>query len=42
MTTPIPLKVKDMIIKECKPELFNDCDVIFSGLDADVAGDIGN
>ncbi|CAJ0896934.1 12640_t:CDS:2 [Entrophospora sp. SA101] len=41
MTTPIPLKVKDIIIKVCEPELFGDCDVIFSGLDSDVAGDIG-
>nr|CAG8519078.1 14557_t:CDS:2 [Entrophospora candida] len=40
MTTPIPLKVKDIIIKVCEPELFGDCDIIFSGLDSDVAGDI--
>ena len=41
MTSDIPEQVKGMTIKECKAELFNDCDVIFSGLDSDVAGDIG-
>ncbi|CAG8743780.1 8879_t:CDS:2, partial [Racocetra fulgida] len=41
MTSPIAADIKDMIIKECIPELFKDCDVIFSGLDSDVAGDIG-
>jgi hypothetical protein len=30
-----------MIVKPCEAELFADCDVVFSGLDADVAGDIG-
>ncbi|CAG8733435.1 5823_t:CDS:2 [Dentiscutata erythropus] len=40
MSSPIAANVKDMVIKECKPELFKDCDVIFSGLDSDVAGDI--
>jgi len=39
-TTPIPPAVKEMIVHECKPEYFQDCAVIFSGLDADVAGDI--
>lgn len=33
--------VGDLIIKECKPEEFRDCDVVFSGLDSDVAGEIG-
>ncbi|RHZ67225.1 hypothetical protein Glove_302g35 [Diversispora epigaea] len=40
MTTPIPDEVKDLVIQECKAEFFKECDVIFSGLDADVAGDI--
>jgi len=39
--TPIPPAVRNMIIRECKPEYFADCAIIFSGLDADVAGDIG-
>ncbi|KAJ7773240.1 aspartate-semialdehyde dehydrogenase [Mycena metata] len=31
---------QDMIVEDCKPEAFKECGVIFSGLDADVAGDI--
>lgn len=33
--------VEELIIKECKASEFADCDIVFSGLDADVAGDIG-
>jgi aspartate-semialdehyde dehydrogenase len=40
-TTPIPSGVRDLIIKPCLPEHFKECAVVFSGLDADVAGDIG-
>lgn len=40
-TTPIPAVARDMIVNECTPEPFADCAVVFSGLDADVAGDIG-
>ncbi|CAG8456066.1 13521_t:CDS:2 [Acaulospora colombiana] len=40
MTTTLPAEVGDMVIQECKPELFVECDVIFSGLDSDVAGEI--
>jgi aspartate-semialdehyde dehydrogenase len=38
---PIPSEVKDMVVKECKAEEFKECVVVFSGLDADVAGEIG-
>lgn len=31
----------ELVVKECKPEEFQDCDLVFSGLDSDVAGDIG-
>lgn len=31
----------NLVVKECRSENFGDCDVIFSGLDSDVAGDIG-
>ncbi|KAI7898984.1 aspartate-semialdehyde dehydrogenase [Cokeromyces recurvatus] len=37
---PIPDQVANMIVKPCDAELFKDCDVVFSGLDADVAGEI--
>lgn len=40
-TTPIPSNVREIIVQECKPEHFSDCAIVFSGLDADVAGDIG-
>jgi aspartate-semialdehyde dehydrogenase len=30
----------ELVVKECKAENFLDCDLVFSGLDADVAGDI--
>jgi aspartate-semialdehyde dehydrogenase len=33
--------VADMVVRECKASEFNDCDVVFSGLDSDVAGEIG-
>ena len=33
--------VEELIVKECKASEFADCDIIFSGLDADVAGEIG-
>ena len=33
--------VEELVVKECKASEFADCDVVFSGLDADVAGDIG-
>jgi aspartate-semialdehyde dehydrogenase len=39
-STPIPAVARDMVVKECKPEHFADCAVVFSGLDADAAGDI--
>ncbi|KAJ6494802.1 aspartate-semialdehyde dehydrogenase [Mycena vitilis] len=38
--TQMPSAVKDMVVEECKPEAFSECAVVFSGLDADVAGDI--
>jgi aspartate-semialdehyde dehydrogenase len=38
---PIPNNVADVVVTSCDAELFKDCDVVFSGLDADIAGDIG-
>ncbi|KAI3546984.1 aspartate-semialdehyde dehydrogenase [Colletotrichum abscissum] len=32
--------VADLVVRECKASEFSDCDVIFSGLDSDVAGQI--
>jgi aspartate-semialdehyde dehydrogenase len=38
---PMAKHVEELIVKECKASEFKDCDIVFSGLDADVAGDIG-
>ena len=40
-TRPIPGAVRDMVVHECDPAHFKDCAIVFSGLDADVAGEIG-
>ncbi|KIY68419.1 aspartate-semialdehyde dehydrogenase [Cylindrobasidium torrendii FP15055 ss-10] len=39
-STPIPSAVREVGVVECVPEHFKDCAIVFSGLDADVAGDI--
>jgi hypothetical protein len=33
--------IAEMTVRECKASEFSDCDVVFSGLDSDVAGHIG-
>ena len=38
---PIPAQVREIPVHPCVPEHFKDCTIVFSGLDADVAGDIG-
>jgi len=40
-SAPVPSVVKELVVQECKPENFVDCRIIFSGLDAEAAGDIG-
>lgn len=40
-TSPIPAVVRTLVVQQCIPEKFADCAIVFSGLDADVAGDIG-
>jgi aspartate-semialdehyde dehydrogenase len=40
--SPMGKHVEELIVKECKASEFADCDIVFSGLDADVAGEIGN
>ena len=37
----IPAVARTLVVQKCVPENFADCAVIFSGLDADVAGEIG-
>lgn len=31
----------ELVVRECTAENFRDCDIVFSGLDSDVAGDVG-
>lgn len=40
-TTPIPAAARELFVNECKPEHFTKCEIVFSGLDANAAGDIG-
>ncbi|GAA98299.1 uncharacterized protein L969DRAFT_93099 [Mixia osmundae IAM 14324] len=37
---PIPESARQLIVQECKAVQFKDCDIVFSGLDHDVAGEI--
>jgi aspartate-semialdehyde dehydrogenase len=37
-TDIIPEYVENLVVVECKSEFFQDCDIVFSGLDADYAG----
>lgn len=39
-TDLMPKSAEDLIVSECTAEAFKDCDVVFSGLDADFAGEI--
>ncbi|GMM37715.1 aspartate-semialdehyde dehydrogenase [Saccharomycopsis crataegensis] len=39
-TDLLPENAEDIIITECTYEAFKECDIVFSGLDSDVAGDI--
>ena len=38
---PMSTGLAQLVVRGCRPEEFQDCDLIFSGLDSDVAGDIG-
>jgi aspartate-semialdehyde dehydrogenase len=38
---PFTERIGDLVVKKCTAEEFKDCDLIFSGLDSDVAGDVG-
>lgn len=41
LSSRIPAAVRDLVVTECDPKHFSDCVIVFSGLDAEVAGDIG-
>lgn len=38
---PMSKELANLEVRECKASSFSDCDLVFSGLDSDVAGDIG-
>lgn len=38
---PMSAQLAELEVRECKASLFSDCDLVFSGLDSDVAGDVG-
>ena len=38
---PTSKELGDLTVQKCQPEAFKDCDIVFSGLDSDIAGDIG-
>ena len=37
---PMPAQVADLIVRRCVPSEYTDCEIIFSGLNSDVAGDV--
>lgn len=39
-SVPIPKAFQDLVVSECDPNEFKGCEIIFSGLDSDVAGEI--
>ena len=40
-SVPIPEEIERVVVRECKPDQFLECEIVFSGLDSDVAGEIG-
>ncbi|KAK3045256.1 hypothetical protein LTS18_014207, partial [Coniosporium uncinatum] len=37
---PMSKELGELVVRKCVPEEFKDCDLVFSGLDSDVAGDV--
>ena len=38
---PMSKDLAKLVVRECKASNFEDCDLVFSGLDSDVAGELG-
>ena len=34
-------KLSNLVLRNCKADQFSDCDLVFSGLNSDIAGDLG-
>ncbi len=39
-SVPMPARIAEMVVRRCVPSEYSDCEIIFSGLDADVAGEV--
>ena len=39
-SAPIPAQMAGLIVRRCVPTEYQDCDIIFSGLNSDVAGNV--
>ena len=37
---PMPARFTDLVVRRCAPSEYAECDIIFSGLDSDVAGEV--
>lgn len=40
-STPMSQELGELVVRRCEAKEFSDCDVVFSGLDSDVAGEVG-
>lgn len=38
---PMSKELSELIVQDCTADKFADCDLVFSGLDSDIAGDVG-
>lgn len=38
---PMSEKLSNLVVRNCQAENFKDCDLVFSGLNSDVAGETG-
>ncbi|KAF7718764.1 Aspartate-semialdehyde dehydrogenase [Penicillium ucsense] len=38
-SAPMSERLSNLVLRECKAELFTDCDLVFSGLNSDIAGE---
>lgn len=38
---PMSKELGELVVRRCTAEEFKECDLVFSGLDSDVAGDVG-
>jgi len=38
---PMSKELGELVVRECTAEQFKDCDLVFSGLDSNVAGEVG-